>query len=173
MLKRIFKIIVVGDGAVGKTSLARRFTTGSFTEDYKMTIGVGFFVKQSTIQTFSGEEQITLQIWDTAGQERFSFILDTYFRGANGGLLVYDVTYKSSFDSLSNWLEQIVRNCEGIPIIMVGNKIDLEREVSFDEAQEFATEHEFDYVETSAKSGENVEDVFDILTKKIMGHLNL
>nr|MDO8075923.1 GTP-binding protein [Candidatus Freyarchaeota archaeon] len=162
----LFKIIVIGDGAVGKTSLTIRFAHGYFKEDYKMTIGVDFAVKTVTVDTRGGVRVAKLQIWDTGGQERFSYIRPLYYRGAMGGLLVFDVTKRESFEHLDGWLEEVGRHCSSIPMIMVGNKTDMPgRAVSVEEALEFAINRNMLYFETSAKEGTNVESAFGDLTR--------
>ncbi|MEM2637047.1 MAG: GTP-binding protein [Candidatus Korarchaeota archaeon] len=172
----IFKTIVVGKGASGKTSLMMRWTEGKFREDYLMTIGVNFNVKDIDLLTFDGKrERVRLTIWDTAGQERFAKIRPTYYNGAMGGLLVFDLTSRDSFDELEMWVEEIKKYIAGIPLILVGNKIDLpNRAVSTKEALIKARElgklyYENDiplyYYETSAKTGANVNSVFKDLAR--------
>ncbi|WP_287584373.1 Rab family GTPase [Candidatus Borrarchaeum sp.] len=156
----LFKIVVVGDGAVGKTTLATHFVKGKFIEYYKMTIGVDFFVKDVQI----GEDLIKLQIWDTAGQERFAFIRPTYYSGTSGGFMVFDVNRSESFKSLDKWLKEIHTNCGKIPLLLLGNKIDLDmRQVKKSQAEKYAKKNDLLYYETSAKTGEQVFDVFSEL----------
>ncbi|MFX1465739.1 MAG: Rab family GTPase [Promethearchaeota archaeon] len=156
----LFKIVVVGDGAVGKTTLATHFAYGKFIEYYKMTIGVDFFVKDVLI----GNNVIKLQIWDTAGQERFAFIRPTYYSGASGGLMVFDVNRIESFKSLDKWLKEVHTNSGKIPLILLGNKIDLDiRQVKKSQAENYAKKNDLLYYETSAKTGEKVFDVFSEL----------
>jgi small GTP-binding protein len=156
----LFKVIIVGDGAVGKTTLATHFTYGKFIEYYKMTIGVDFFVKDVLI----GGDVVKLQIWDTAGQERFAFIRPTYYQGTSGGLMVFDVNRLESFNNLDNWLKEVNSNCSNIPLILLGNKIDLDmRQVKKSKAEKYAKKNNILYYETSAKTGELVLDVFSEL----------
>ena len=158
----LFKIVVVGDGAVGKTTLATHFVKGKFIEYYKMTIGVDFFVKDVSI----GDDVIKLQIWDTAGQERFAFIRPTYYSGTSGGLMVFDVNRSNTFKSLDKWLAEVRSNCGEIPLLLIGNKIDLDiRQVKKSQAEKYATKNDLRYYETSAKTGEQVFDVFSELAK--------
>lgn len=167
----LFKIIVLGDGAVGKTSLTLRFSQGYFKEDYKMTIGVDFAVKTLRIDTNNGPRTAKLQIWDTGGQERFSYIRPLYYRGAMGALLVYDVTKRETFEHLENWLAEVSKHCPSIPMVMVGNKTDMPgRAVSLEDALEFAINHNMVYFETSAKQGTNVESAFGDLTRILIDY---
>jgi len=153
----LFKVIIVGDGAVGKTTLATHFTYGKFIEYYKMTIGVDFFIKDVTI----GADVIKLQIWDTAGQERFAFMRPSYYQGTSGGLMVFDVNRLVSFKNLDNWLTEVHTSCGKIPILMLGNKIDLDmRQVKQSDAEKYAKTNNLPYYETSAKTGAQVFDVF-------------
>jgi len=163
----LFKTIVVGDGAVGKTAITFRYAHDKFQENYKMTIGVDFTIKLIDFEN----KVIKCQIWDTGGQERFSKIRPLYYRGALGGLIVYDVTQRESFENLKKWLEEVKKNCRNIPLIIVGNKIDLkeDREVTKREGKAYAKklseelEREIPYLETSAKTGETIKQVFNEL----------
>lgn len=162
--KFIFKVIVVGDAAVGKTSLMFRFVHGTFQKDYKMTIGVNFATKMISLDN---GVKVKLSIWDTAGQERFHFLLPSYYDGSSGGLVVFDVTRRESFTNLPKWLDQVRGKVSHIPLLLIGNKADLEdlRAVTFDEAKQFAQQNSLVYTETSAKDGTNVDDVFAALTQ--------
>jgi Ras-related protein Rab-2A len=167
----LFKTIVVGDGAVGKTAITFRYAVGKFQENYKMTIGVDFTIKREKIN----DKEVKVQVWDTGGQEKFSKIRPLYYRGALGGLLVYDVTSRESFDNLEGWLDEIQKNCTEIPIILVGNKIDLKnRKVTKEEGKKYAAKmskrlnYKIPYLETSAKTGETIKKVFtDLITAMV------
>lgn len=165
MAQVVYKIIVVGDAGVGKTSLARRYCTGQFNETYIFTLGVDFFSKEIVIQG----HPVKLVIYDTGGQERFDFIRGLYFEGAAGAVITYDVTSRRSFERVDFWIEQVHRRCEGIPMILVANKVDLgdQREVSREEGQQRATKGNMPFVETSAKIDYQVEEVFQRLAEKI------
>jgi len=168
----LFKAIVTGDGGVGKTALTIRFTKGFFEQDYKLTIGVDFHIKTIEIQTLEGIKKCKLQLWDTGGQERFSSVRPMYYRGALGALLVFDLTNIESFEHLPNWIEEIKSNSKSdIPMLLIGNKSDLinERAVSESDIELFSQKFKFYYLETSAKSGENVSDCFAILAYLMMG----
>jgi len=162
--KFIFKVVVVGDAAVGKTSLMFRFVHGTFQKDYKMTIGVNFATKMISLDN---GVKVKLSIWDTAGQERFHFLLPSYYDGSSGGLLVFDVTRRESFTNLPKWIDQVRGKVSNIPLLLLGNKADLEdlRAVTTDEAKQFAAQNGLVYSETSAKDGTNVDDVFAALTQ--------
>lgn len=161
----LFKIIVLGDGGCGKTALTVRFSQGYFQESYKMTVGVDFSVKLLE----AAGRKAKLQIWDTGGQERFSFVRPLYYRGAMGALLVFDVTNRESFDHLPNWIEELESNAGKVPFVLVGNKIDLDRVVSSEEAWDFCKQFNIPYYyETSAKTGEAVGDCFHGLTYAMM-----
>jgi len=162
-----FKLIVFGDGGVGKTSLTHRYLTGVFNEGNNVTIGVEFYVKNLVMEG----KNIKLQIWDFGGEERFRFLLPNYCKGCNGGIFVYDVTNLSTLHNLKQWMEVVSENAPGISIIVVGTKVDLveKRKVSREEAVEVAKSFKMaGFVEVSAKTGLNVEKVFEMLLKIIM-----
>ena len=162
-----FRLILLGDSTVGKSSILRQFKEGAHFPDISLTVGVDFHAKLIHV---SGQP-IKLQLWDTAGQDRFRAIVRAYYRNAVGGLLVYDICNRESFANLWTWLEDAQRNAEPHkPVfVLVGNKSDQAkfREVSRDEAGLFASQHGMEYFETSAKNGSNVEEVFHRLAKKI------
>lgn len=161
----IFKYIIIGDMAVGKSSLLNMFTDKKFVEDQPHTIGVEFGTRVVEING----KHIKLQIWDTAGQERFRSVTKSYYRGAAGALMVYDITRRQTFTHLATWLTDCRHLTNPHTVIMlIGNKLDKEeREVSYEEASRFAEENGLVYVETSAKTGEGVEDAFLTTARKI------
>jgi len=168
----LFKTIVVGDGAVGKTAITFRYAVGKFQENYKMTIGVDFTIKREKVN----DKEVKVQVWDTGGQEKFSKIRPLYYRGALGGLVVFDVTSRESFKNLDGWMEEIQTNCTQIPIILVGNKIDLKkRKVTKEEGKKYAAKkskemgYKIPYLETSAKTGETIKKVFRKLIESMVG----
>ena len=167
----LFRIVMAGDSGVGKTNLLMRFTEQTFNFETKTTIGAQF--SQKSIQV--DNKRIECQIWDTAGQERFHAITCTYFRGAVGAVLVYDVCNKSSFSNTERWLKNLKDLAEPqVVIILIGNKSDLEnlREVPTHEARAFAQNNEIEFMETSALSGQNVASAFEALAKKIYSLLS-
>jgi small GTP-binding protein len=169
--KLAFKVCVFGDGGVGKTTLIRRFATGVFEEDIKMTIGADFSVKNVELEG----KKITLRIWDFAGEERFRVLLPAFAKGADGGIFMYDTTRFSSLGQIRDWLsifEYFIAEEEiKIPIIMVGGKIDLEdkRSIPTEEAEELSKTFDLKgYFECSSKTGDNVEDIFTYIAQKMV-----
>lgn len=155
----LFKLLLIGDSGVGKSCLLLRFADDTFTESYISTIGVDFKIR--TIQLEG--KTIKLQIWDTAGQERFRTITSSYYRGAHGIIVTYDVTEMSSFNNVKTWLNEIDRFAsEGVNKLLVGNKCDLvsKKAVDFDTAKQFADSLGIPFLETSAKNSHNVEQAF-------------
>jgi Ras-related protein Rab-2A len=155
----ILKYIIVGDSGVGKSSIMIQFTEHKFSLMHDMTIGVEFAAYIHTI----GNDKIKLQIWDTAGQETFRSITRAYYRGAACALVVFDITKRASFNNIKSWIND-VQNYSNFPItiILIGNKSDLEekRQVSSEEAEEFAQQNNITYIETSAKNCQNIDKVF-------------
>jgi Ras-related protein Rab-2A len=161
----LFKYIIIGDTGVGKSCLLLQFTDKRFRTDHDLTIGVEFGARLITLD----HKQIKLQIWDTAGQESFRSITRSYYRGASGALLVYDISRRDTFNHLTRWLEEARQNANpNMAIMLIGNKCDLERrEVSFEEGDKFAREHGLIFRETSAKTAQNVEEAFVQTAQKI------
>jgi len=162
----LLKIVFLGDGAVGKTSLVYRYLEGIFRESYKMTIGVNFFTKLLEF----GKETVKLQVWDFGGQERYEGLHAKYITGALGVMLPFDLTRRITFENLPGWIALVKENLDDkVPILLMGNKKDLVelREIDEEEAIKFAEDsHIISYIETSAKSGESVETAFEILSKE-------
>jgi Ras-related protein Rab-2A len=154
----LFKYIIIGDTGVGKSCLLLQFTDKRFQPVHDLTIGVEFGARMISID----QKNIKLQIWDTAGQESFRSITRSYYRGAAGALLVYDITRRETFNHLTRWLEEARQNANSNMVIMlIGNKSDLDhrRAVSTEEGERFAKENNLVFLETSAKSAHNVEEV--------------
>lgn len=179
----LVKIVLAGDGAVGKTTLRRRYLGEGFQASYLMTIGADFAVKTVDVS----ERTIKFQLWDLAGQPRFQVVREMYYRGALGGLLIFDVTRWDSFKNLPHWLEELWRsNGRGaVPVVLVGNKTDLRMEGPDFISQEYGEKYSQDvstvtqqygftvpYIETSAKTGELVDEAFRILGTNILSYLN-
>jgi len=155
----LFKYIIIGDSGVGKSCLLLQFTDKRFEPVHDLTIGVEFGARMITIT----DKQVKLQIWDTAGQESFRSITRSYYRGASGALLVYDVTRRETFDHLQSWLDDARQNSNtNMTIMLIGNKSDLDakRQVSTEEGQQFAESHGLIFLETSAKTAHNVDEAF-------------
>merc|ERR1712121_369901 len=162
----LFKYIIIGDTGVGKSCLLLQFTDKRFQPVHDLTIGVEFGARMITIDN----KQIKLQIWDTAGQEAFRSITRSYYRGAAGALLVYDITRRDTFNHLTTWLEDARQHSNSNMVIMlIGNKSDLEarRDVKREEGEAFAREHGLVFMETSAKTAANVEEAFINTAKEI------
>jgi small GTP-binding protein len=163
-----FKVILLGEVAVGKTSILSRFVEDRFTQEYKCNVGVEFKVKSIFLDEKIGAD---LQIWDTCGEERFRGITRQYYRDAYGVILIFDLTNKNSFDKLSSWLADIQENGpKETNILIIGNKSDLleERKVNFNDAYNFASKNNIQYIEVSAKTGNNVGLLFENLTKTMV-----
>ena len=163
----LFKYLIIGNSGVGKSCLLIRFTDDKFEEGYVTTIGVDFKIKTLEIEGKS----VKLQIWDTAGQERFRNIVSSYYKGAHGIMMVYDITDLESFRYLDSWIKEIEKNAsKNVYKILVGNKNDLEknRKVTFEKGKEFANLHGMKFFETSAKENRNVEEAFKEMTKDII-----
>mgnify|MGYP002627443342 FL=1 len=160
------KILILGDSSVGKTTLLLKYVDGYFPTIYVATIGVEYKVKKININGIN----INLQIWDTAGQERFRGITKNFLKGADGIIYTYDITNKSSFDSLKNWIMTAEETVEGFKKIIIGNKIDLEknRKVSKESFNKFCQNKNMQGYEVSAKEGTNVSESFELLAKLII-----
>ncbi len=167
----LFKLLIIGDSGVGKSCLLLRFADDAFTNSYISTIGVDF-----KIRTLNHEgKTLKLQIWDTAGQERFRTITSSYYRGAHGIVIVYDVTNMKSFENVSAWLEEINKFATpGHNKLLIGNKCDEKnlREVSFEEGRNFAETHHMSFIETSAKLSVNVDRAFTNLALAIRDRMS-
>ncbi len=170
----VFKVIIIGPGAVGKTSLLHRFVENKFSFRYKLTIGADFLSK---IIEYKPGTTIKLQIWDIGGQDRYKFLRSSFFDGANGALIVFDLSRWHTFEELEDWLKDLHEYAgKNIPFVLIGNKVDLiEKSDELSEresAQVFAKKEKTYYVETSAKTGENVEDAFLNLTNRMLKNVN-
>jgi small GTP-binding protein len=163
-----YKVIIIGDAGAGKSSFFHQFREGKFPKQIMQTIGVEFGTKIITLQ--NEDRRVKLNVWDTAGQERYRAVTRAYYRGAKGAVILFDVTSSESYNHLPDWLqdarEQAVND---IDIIVVGNKMDLadRRQVAFREANAWASSSGVLFMETSALTGENVQEVFQILTQHI------
>jgi len=169
----LFILVLIGDSGVGKSCLLLRFADDKWTDSYISTIGVDFKIRTIELD----QKTIKLQIWDTAGQERFRTISSTYYRGAHGIIVVYDVTNKASFENVTRWLTEIDKYArEGVNKLLVGNKSDAGegRQVETAQGKEFAETRDIPFLETSAKLGTFVDTAFlmmahDIKTKMTTG----
>ena len=163
----IFKLILIGNSGVGKSSIIQRYMKNTFEESYKCTIGVDFLMKTLNLKG----KTVKLQLWDTAGQEKYKSMVASYYRGANVALVVFDITNHASFDSLPVWIENYYKNGpEEKNIILIGNKKDMEesRQVTRQEAEIFSETNNMMYFETSAKEGDNIEYIFTYAAEKLL-----
>ncbi|XP_057971163.1 ras-related protein Rab7-like isoform X2 [Malania oleifera] len=169
--RTLLKVIVLGDSGVGKTSLMNQYVYNKFSQQYKATIGADFVTKELQVD----DKLVTLQIWDTAGQERFQSLGVAFYRGADCCVLVYDVNVHKSFDTLTNWHEEFLRQADPtdpntFPFVLLGNKVDIDggnsRAVPEKRAKEWCESRgNVPYFETSAKEGYNVDDAFLCVAK--------
>ena len=160
------KVVIVGDSGVGKTNIMSKYLKNEFHEDSKATVGVEFGSKQIIIQG----HQVKAQIWDTAGQERYKAITSAYYKGAKGAFIVYDISRKNTFDSISRWVSDITATADKkITLILIGNKSDLEdqRQVTKEQGEEKAKEFGLAFLETSASSGDNLEKAFSLMINEV------
>jgi small GTP-binding protein len=163
-----YKLILGGDGAVGKTSMVHRFIDNIFEVDYKSTIGTSIMKKECD---FGGlNSKVRFVIWDLAGQPQFKRVRQSYVSNAEAGILVFDVTRRDTFENIKTWYEEIIKESPGINLILVGNKTDLvdSRVVKKEEGEALAKQLGLSYIETSAKTGENIEDAFKMLALQII-----
>ena len=163
----LFKVLLIGNSSVGKSSLLLRFVDNQWSDLFVPTIGVDFKIRTMEIDN----KNVKLQIWDTAGQERFKNITASYYRGAHGIFVVYDISDMESFKNINNWLIEIEKNAnKNVYKILVGNKCDLEdkRTVSYQQGKELAETYGMQFIETSAKSNTNVEEAFHLLGREVM-----
>ncbi|MFW9826649.1 MAG: Rab family GTPase [Candidatus Thorarchaeota archaeon] len=162
-----FKVLMLGDASVGKTSLTIRYISGLFKEDLRLTIGVDFYSKTINFKDL----KVKLQIWDFGGEERFRFLLSQYSKGANGAFFLYDITNLRSIEHLPDWTQVIREYAGNIPIMLVGSKVDLHefRVVTRDDGILAAKKYNLaSFVELSSKTGENVENTFEVMTEILL-----
>lgn len=167
----LFKIVIIGDSAVGKSNLLSRYARNEFNMHSKATIGVEF---QTQSMEIDGKE-VKAQIWDTAGQERFRAVTSAYYRGAVGALIVYDISRRTTFDSIGRWLDELNTHSDAtVARMLVGNKCDLDdiRAVSVEEGKGLAEEHGLFFIETSAKDSTNVKTAFELVIKEIFNNVS-
>ncbi|PRQ25398.1 ras-related protein RABA5b [Rosa rugosa] len=167
----LFKVVLIGDSAVGKSNLLSRFARNEFDQNSKATIGVEF---QTQAVEIDGKE-VKAQIWDTAGQERFRAVTSAYYRGAVGALVVYDISRKTTFESVERWLNELTMHCDtAVAKMLVGNKCDLEdiRDVSIEDGKSLAEEKGLFFMETSALDATNVQEAFEVVIREIYNNVS-
>ena len=170
MSKKIFKIITAGEGGVGKTTLLYRYVQGKFLTNTKATLGVDFFWKEFNTK----DEQIDLQLWDFGGQKSFRHILKSYVSGANGALLLFDLTNKSSLEQIDDWVDICREKEPNLPIVFLGTKLDLTESLAVDDKAAIFYKDKYgflDYIKISSKTEENVNLAFNVLVEGIMKDL--
>lgn len=161
-----FKLVLLGESSVGKSSLVLRFVKGQFHEFQESTIGAAFLTQTVVID----DTTVKFEIWDTAGQERYHSLAPMYYRGAQAAIVVYDITNKETFQKAQNWIKELQRQASpNIVIALAGNKLDLanKRAVSYEEAKAYADESSLLFMETSAKTAANVMEIFTSIAKKL------
>ena len=169
--KYIIKVCLLGEANVGKTSLLYRYIENKFRDNYKATLGVNLLKKEADIE---GYGSTTIQIWDLGGQESFKSLRQLYLEGANGALIIFDMTSKKTFEKLDEWVDSFKEARGDQPLLLVGNKTDLKGNIKIEEKEvsSFAKNNKMSYVLTSAKTGENVESAFLELIKKILDFIS-
>ena len=167
----VIKTVLLGEASVGKTSLVYRFIENKFRDNYKSTLGVNLLKKDMDVE---GYGSVSAQIWDLGGQESFRSLRKLYLEGANGGFLIFDLTSRKSYDQINEWIGSFKEARGEKPLILIGNKSDLMslRKISDDEAIEYARANNMELIITSAKTGQNVEEAFLNLTKRILDDIS-
>lgn len=163
----MFKVLLLGDAGVGKTSLMWRFSDDVFNQTYISTIGIDLKLRTIDVEG----KKVRLQVWDTAGQERFHAISVSYYRTAVGIMLVYDITRRRSFENIAKWLRNIDEHAqEDVVKLLIGNKCDMQqpRDVKREEGEMLADEYDMSFFETSAKENESIDEAFECIAREIM-----
>lgn len=161
-----FKVLIIGNSSVGKSNILLRYSENIFNDSFLPTIGVDFKIKNMKLNN----KTIKMNIWDTAGQERFKNLTATYYKGANGVMIVFDITDRDSFEDIGKWVSEVKKNSNREVVkLLVGNKLDLqeERTVNKDEAERLAEKYGMTYIEVSAKTDIGVAEAFQKLSSKI------
>ncbi|CAK8540518.1 unnamed protein product [Lathyrus sativus] len=167
----LFKVVIIGDSAVGKSNLLSRYARNEFNLHSKATIGVEFQTQSLEIDS----KEVKAQIWDTAGQERFRAVTSAYYRGAVGALVVYDISRRTTFDSVGRWLDELKTHCDTtVAMMLVGNKCDLDniRDVSIEEGKSLAESEGLFFMETSALDSTNVKTAFEMVIREIYNNVS-
>ena len=165
------QLLIIGDSMVGKTSILSKYSSKTFNENYLATVGLDFFTKDEIIN----DKMIRIKIWDTAGQERYKALTRCFFQKAQGVIIVFDVTNQKTFSDLQYWIESmnshLYDDIDSIPVIIIGNKIDLPKRIVTKEiAEQYAKEKNFNYYENSAKTGEGIDNAIKELARKVINN---
>ena len=165
--ENVYKLLLLGDSTVGKTCFLIKYTDQSFQDIHMATIGLDYRVKTMKLKN---NKEVKIQIWDTAGQDRFRSITKNYYKGSHGIILIYDITNRRTFENVQQWISQIrEETSQNVVIYLIGNKIDMkeERRVSTEEGKKLADELGLPFMETSAKEGININEVFDDIVERV------
>ena len=165
--ENVYKLLLLGDSTVGKTCFLIKYTDQSFQDIHMATIGLDYRVKTMKLKN---NKDVKIQIWDTAGQDRFRSITKNYYKGSHGIILIYDITNRRTFENVQQWISQIrEETSQNVVIYLIGNKIDMkeERKVSTEEGKKLADELGLPFMETSAKEGININEVFDDIVERV------
>ncbi|CAF1392835.1 unnamed protein product, partial [Didymodactylos carnosus] len=165
----LFKILIIGDSGVGKTAVLQRFANDYYSTDYVATIGVDFQIRTIDIDS----KDVKLQVWDTAGQDRFKCVVSSFYRGAHGVIVCFDITDLESFRNVEEWISEIQRYCStNPPIYLVGTKSDLQtkRTISYQQATQYAQSKGIQYIETSSKTNDNIQETFFRFSRTLIEH---
>ena len=165
--ENVYKLLLLGDSTVGKTCFLIKYTDQSFQDIHMATIGLDYRVKTMKLKN---NKEVKIQIWDTAGQDRFRSITKNYYKGSHGIILIYDITNRRTFENVQQWISQIrEETSQNVVIYLIGNKIDMkeERKVSTEEGKKLADELGLPFMETSAKEGININEVFDDIVERV------
>ncbi|MHA1966422.1 MAG: Rab family GTPase [Candidatus Hodarchaeales archaeon] len=171
MVKFDVKIVMLGQGGVGKTSLVRRYVQNTFSHNYQQTIGSNFLLKKLELDK---NTRMLMQLWDLSGQDSFRSVRSQYFLYSRGAILVFDLTRTSTLYALDKWFDDLIKRAGEIPLMVIGNKVDLEEQIEVDtyEAESIAEKFNAKYVETSALTGAGVEDTFRDLAWQIIKQIS-
>eukprot|EP01015_Nassula_variabilis_P021889 TRINITY_DN3955_c0_g1_i1.p2 TRINITY_DN3955_c0_g1~~TRINITY_DN3955_c0_g1_i1.p2 ORF type:complete len:226 (-),score=35.77 TRINITY_DN3955_c0_g1_i1:41-679(-) len=167
----LLKLLLIGNSGVGKSCMLMRYSENNFTSNFFNTIGVDFKIKSVNVEN----KNVKMQIWDTAGQDRFRTITCSYYRGAHGIIVVYDITDRDSFENVKYWMSEIDKYAqESVNRLLVGNKVDLsdKRKVSYEEGLELARQYKIPFIEASAKNANNIDVSFQTMAKQIIERLD-
>ncbi len=165
----IYKVCVIGNGGVGKTSAVKRYSDGTFNEQYQVTVGVQHSSQTIRIDSDTGPTDVKVIVWDLGGQDKFKFVRPMFYRAARGLVLMFDITNRESFEALPKWINEAETNIgTSVPMIIAANKTDLSNhEVKIHEIEDYANSIDAEFVMTSVKTGDNVQNLFKMLGETV------